>query len=130
MQTFRDVEWFPLLPDEEAEGSLELDSDDEDDDGATESEPEIITRTRYQRKLAATTPPESPATKEVATGKAPVDSPKRRRSPSQVAVEKESKRLKQTSILDTTISLTRPMGPVLAAAEAAGKDVKQFKAAK
>ena len=47
MQTFRDVEWFPLLPDEEAEGSLELDSDDEDDDGATESEPEIITRTRY-----------------------------------------------------------------------------------
>ena len=127
MQTFRDVEWFPLLPDEEAEGSLELDSDDEDDDGATESEPEIITRTRYQRKLAATTPPESPATKEVTTGKAPIDSPKRRRSPSQV---EESKRLKQTSILDTTISLTRPMGPVLAAAEAAGKDVKQFKVAK
>ena len=46
MQTFRDVEWFPLLPDEETEELTEVDSEEEGEDDVTESEPEAIIRTR------------------------------------------------------------------------------------
>jgi len=131
MQTFRNVEWFPLLPDEETEGSLEIDSDEEEEDeAATESEPEIVARTRGQKKLAAATPPASPAMKEATTATAAADSPKRKRSPSQVAVEREAKQMKQTSVLDVTVGLTRPLGPAIAASEAAGKGMKMLKLSK
>ena len=131
LQTFRDVEWFPLLPEEETEESLEGGSEEEaGDDEVTESEPEIATRTRAQKKLSAATPPSSPATKEVATEVAASDSPKRKRSPSQIAVEQKSKRMKQTSILDVSVGLTRPLGPMLAASEAAGKGVRTLKISK
>ena len=127
---FRDVEWFPLLPKEETEESLDVDSEEEGDDDVTESEPEIIARTRGQKKRSAVTPPASPATKEVATEATASGSPKRKRSPSQIAVEQKSKRLKQASILDVGVGLTRPLGPALEASEAAGKGIKTLKIAK
>jgi len=131
LQTFRDVEWFPLLPEEETEESLEGGSEEEaEDDEVAESEPEIITRTRAQKKLSTATPPASPATKEVATEVTAGDSPKRKRSPSQIAVEHKSKRMKQTSILDVGVGLTRPLGPALAVSEAAGKGVRTLRISK
>ena len=76
---FRDVEWFPLLPEEETEELLEVDSEEEGEDDVTESEPEIPVRTRGQRKHSAATPPASPATKEVVTKATASDSPKRKK---------------------------------------------------
>ena len=108
----------------------EVDSEEEGEDDVTESEPETSIRTRTQKKRSLVTPPVSPATKEVATEITVADSPKKKRSPSQIAVEKESKRLKQASILDVTVGLTRPLRPVLAASEAAGKGVKMLKVSK
>ena len=96
----------------------------------TESEPEIPARTRGQRKRSAATPPASPATKEVVTEATASDSPKRKRSPSQIAVEQKSKRLKQASILDVGVGLTRPLGPALEASETAGKGINTLKIAK
>ena len=72
----------------------------------------------------------SPAIKEVATEVTAAGSPKRKRSPSQVAVEREAKQMKQASILDVTVGLTRPLGPAIAASEAAGKGVKMLKLSK
>ena len=68
--------------------------------------------------------------KEVATEATASDLPKRKRSPSQIAVEQKSKRLKQASILDVGVGLTRPLGPALEASAAAGKGIKTLKIAK
>ena len=130
LQTFRNVEWFPLLPEEDVEESMEVGSEEEGDDEVTESEPKIVARTRGQRKRSEATPPASPAMKEVATEATASGSPKRKRSPSQIAVEQKSKRLRQTSVLDVGVSLTRPLGPALEVSEAAGKGIRTLKIAK
>ena len=57
-------------------------------------------------------------------------SPKRRKSPSQLAEEERCKRMKQTSILDVGVSLTRSLGKVMEIPEPVGGGLKTLPVSK
>lgn len=100
-----------------------------EDDEATDSDAEPVVRTRGQKRAAAT--PSQSAHEEESVGEVAAVSPKKKKkSPSQLAEEKRSKRLKQSTILDVGVSLTRPMGKVLEIPAPVGSGLKKLPVSK
>ena len=134
MQTWRDVDGLPPLPKDDPKESPEAEEEEaggeeEDDDEATDSEPMPVARTRGQKKVAAATSSLS-AHDEESEGEKTATSPKKRKSPSQLAEEKRCKRMKQTSILDVGVSPTRPLGKVMGIPESVGGGLKTLSVSK
>lgn len=122
MQTFRDVtNWLPPLDGESSEGmeaAEEVAAEEEDDDEATDSDVELIVKTRGQKRKGATAAEKKSAAPVIEVAESDTDGAefatpaKRAKNPSQEALKVKDEMLQESQerpVAKVGIVLTRPV---------------------